>query len=317
LIDAHLTGISPRGQALIEATRAFEKGKASKEELDAAFAEDAKALVALQSRLGIGYLSDGMLRWQDLLRPFALGWRGLEVGPLARWFDNNTFYRRPIVAGPVESEGKALGPFLELAAMPRGPGWKAILPSPYAFAKLSEDRFYGDLAELASAIAGALRKEAEALIGMGFAYIQFSEPHLAYGRPGRDEVAIAKAAIAKAAEGLGARTCLHLYFGDASPLLADLADLPVDDIGLDFTEADPEALEGFPADKGMACGIADGRNSLVEEPGELAALAGRILDAVPVRDLFLCPSCELEHLPRPVADRKLESLARAARELGG
>lgn len=324
MIDAYLTGISPRGEALIWATRAFEKGSIAEASLDRAFEEDAKALVGLQSRLGIGYISDGMLRWQDLLRPFALRWRGLEVGPLARWFDNNTFYRRPIVVGEVEADGSALRPFLEMGAMPKGPGgpkWKAILPSPYAFARLSEDRFYGDFAELAMAIADALHREAEALVRMGFAYIQFSEPSLAYGRRalGRDEAGIALDAISRAAKGLGARTCLHVYFGDASPLLADLADLPIDDIGIDLTEAEaaPDALSDFPTDKGLALGIADGRNSLIEDPGEIAASAERIMGAAPARDLFLCPSCELEYLPRPVADGKLEALARAAKALRG
>ncbi|MEM3023040.1 MAG: hypothetical protein QW645_05910, partial [Candidatus Bathyarchaeia archaeon] len=182
-------------------------------------------------------------------------------------------------------------------------------------------RFYGDFAEMAMAIADALHREAEALVRMGFGYIQFSEPSLAYGRraPGRDEVGMALESISKAAKGLGARTCLHIYFGDASPLLADLADLPVDDIGIDLTEAEggPEALSDFPTDKGLALGIADGRNSLIEGPGEMAALAEQIMETTPVRDLFLCPSCELEYLPRPVADKKLEALAKAARALRG
>lgn len=322
LIDAYLTGISPRGEALIGATRAFERGSIPESALEGAFREDAGALVRLQSELGMGYISDGMLRWQDLLRPFALRWRGLEVGPLARWFDNNAFYRRPIIAGEVgaDPDGSSLRPFLELGALPKGRKWKAILPSPYAFARLSEDRFYGDLAELAMAIADALHREAEALVRMGFGYIQFSEPRLAYGgAPGRDEAAIAIDAISRAARGLGARTCLHVYFGDASPLLADLADLPVDDIGIDLTEseADPDALSILPSDKGLALGIADGRNSLVEDPAGMAAIAGRILDAAPARAIFLCPSCELEHLPRNVADRKIEALALAAKALGG
>jgi 5-methyltetrahydropteroyltriglutamate--homocysteine methyltransferase len=323
LIDAYLTGISPRGDALIRATRAFDRGRASGEELEAAFLEDAGALVRLQLGLGIRYVSDGMLRWQDLLRPFALGWRGLEAGPLARWFDNNTFYRRPIIVGEIGSDGGALGPFIELAAMPPGVDRKAVLPSPYAFAKLSEDRFYGDPAELAMAIAGALRREAESLIRMGFSYIQFSEPCLAYGPPKpRDEVAMALEAISAAARGLGAlgaRTCLYVYFGDASPLLPDLAGLPIDDIGIDMTESDPDpdSLSALPADKGLALGIADGRNSLVEGPREIAASAERALGAVEPDALFLCPSCEMEYLPRSVADRKLEALAMAARALGG
>ena len=30
-----------------------------------------------------------------------LGLGGVDLGPMARWFNNNTFYRAPIITGPI------------------------------------------------------------------------------------------------------------------------------------------------------------------------------------------------------------------------
>ena len=58
---------------------------------------------------------------------------------------------------------------------------------------------------------------------------------------------------------------LQLTFGDASPLLERLVDLPVDGIGVDFYLTPLDAVpEGFP--KLLLAGVVDARSSEVEDP---------------------------------------------------
>ena len=98
-----LTGVHPRSEGLIEATRAYERGRklrgrpVDRERLHRIFSEETKSLIDAQRRHGFSPITDGMLAWPDLLRPITTGFQGLEPGPLARWFDNNTFHRSPIV----------------------------------------------------------------------------------------------------------------------------------------------------------------------------------------------------------------------------
>ena len=49
-----------------------------------------------QREAGLDYLSDGLLNWQDIFRPFDEAARGLEPGPLTRFLNTNTFYRRTL-----------------------------------------------------------------------------------------------------------------------------------------------------------------------------------------------------------------------------
>src|SRR3989304_1544347 len=102
---AHLTGIFPRSEELITATRAFERGRADKSALDRLFEEEAQRLVALEGEHGLDSVTDGLLRWQDLLRPLADELPGVHAGPVTRWFDNNSFYRRPVIEAPLEPVG--------------------------------------------------------------------------------------------------------------------------------------------------------------------------------------------------------------------
>lgn len=57
---------------------------------------------------------------------------------------------------------------------------------------------------------------------------------------------------------------LQTYFGDVRDVYADLVNLPVDAIGLDFVEG-KKTLElvkgGFPADKTLYAGIVNGKTS--------------------------------------------------------
>jgi len=140
---AHLTGIFPRSEELITATRALERGRADKSAVDRLFEEEAQRLVALQVEHGLDYVTDGLLRWQDLLRPLADELPGVHAGPVTRWFDNNSFYRRPVIEAPLEPVSGAALRWTSVRAL-EGRPWKAILPSPWAFAALSEDRAYGD-----------------------------------------------------------------------------------------------------------------------------------------------------------------------------
>lgn len=315
-IQAGLAGIHPRSEDLVQATRDLDRGRADAKQVQEVRRRDAQALVEAQVKAGFPYASDGLLGFQDLFRPFAERLKGARAGPLTRWFDNNTFYRRPVVEAPVRRRGSILEPYLERVALPRGHRWKAILPGPYTFAKLAEDRAYGSPDRLLSAFAReALAPEVRWLAQHGFGFVQFSEPWLLRERPRPEELDALQKAYLTILDGARVTSSVVTCFGDASRLLPELFGLPVDLVGIDFTETPIDALADFPATRGIQAGLADARSSLVEEPEALVAAGEEILEAAPVPALLLAPSAELEHLPRDLADRKLATLGQAARLL--
>jgi len=320
MIGCYATGIFPRPKELISITRDYERGRTGEAELDKAFSDATSRVIEVQSSAGFSYVTDGMLRWQDPLRPLAENLNGVKIGGLARWFNNNTFYRKPVVTGELSWKQGAGSKIVDVEHLPKDLPWKAILPAPYTLAQLSEGNFYKDKIELALKYAKILREQIESLVKQGFKYIQLSDPALVYrpraGRISRNEVNIASEALKLAVGGVSVRTCLQTFFGDFCQILPEALDFPVDDLGIDLYETDLDRLKGYKFGKGVALGLVDSRRSLVENDGELVAVAKEILKSIEsdgVGAFFVCPNCDLELLPWKRALEKVEVVSRVAK----
>jgi 5-methyltetrahydropteroyltriglutamate--homocysteine methyltransferase len=307
---AHLVGIFPRSERVVELSRAVDRGRATPDELAAAVADDERAVIAVQQEAGLDYVLDGLLRWQDLLRPIASGTPGMAPGGIARWFDNNTFYRRPVITGPLEPTGRAVLAVLNLPVL-AGLRWKAVLPSPFALAALADNQSGRPFAQVLADCSAVVRAEARALVAAGCAYVQFSDPVLVT-RATRDDVHRARAALEPVVDGLGARTALHTFFGDAAAVLDELVRFPVDEIGVDLYAWAPDGARPIARGKTVLAGALDGRNSLVEDVDLLVGQAVQLWRAVDADDVALVPNCDLEFLPWDVAVAKTRRLGEAA-----
>ena len=82
---------------LRSALNRFDQGKISGDELERVYQETIKRVIREQEETGVDLITDGQIRWDDLVTPFASNIYGLEIGGLIRFFDNNVYYRRPII----------------------------------------------------------------------------------------------------------------------------------------------------------------------------------------------------------------------------
>jgi 5-methyltetrahydropteroyltriglutamate--homocysteine methyltransferase len=237
----------------------------------------------------------------------------MHPGGIVRWFDNNSFFRHPVITGPLRPTGKAVLSVTNLPAL-AGVKWKAVLPAPYALAALSENTSGRTFAQVLDDAAGVLRAEAQALAAAGCAYIQFTDPVLVTRAP-REDVPRARAALATVTAGLRVRTALHTLFGDAAAILAELLAFPVDEIGLDLYATSLNGGAISAAGKTLLVGALDGRNSLVEEVDGLVEQVHRVRDRLKPADVALVPNCDLEFLPWECAELKVRRLGEAAAAL--
>jgi 5-methyltetrahydropteroyltriglutamate--homocysteine methyltransferase len=315
-VQATLTGIHPRSEGLVQASRDVDRGRADAKHLAQARAKDAAALVEVQAKAGVTHVSDGLLGFQDLFRPFAEKVQGCSVGPITRWFDNNTFYRQPLVQGALKRTGPILEGYLEKPKLPAGHQWKAILPGPYTWARSVEDTHYRSPEKLLTAFAReCLAPEVPWLVKQGYSWIQFNEPWLVKDRPKPEEWEALQKALLGVLDGVKVTSSVATYFGDASPVLPELFDLPVDYVGVDFTSTPFQAFQDFEPSRGLQAGLVDGRMSIVEKPQDLVQRGKELLDATGLPAIALAPSCDLEFLPRTIADEKVLALGEAARAL--
>jgi 5-methyltetrahydropteroyltriglutamate--homocysteine methyltransferase len=317
MIGSSISGNLPRTQELIAKTRAYDRAKLSDEELEAAYLEASKRVIDGQVKAGLTNVNDGLLKWQDPLRPFTLGLGGVELGPMARWFNNNTFYKVPIITGPITYKGSVTEMLGYRNLLPEGVTLKAVLPAPYTFAALADDRHYCNKARLQTAYAEALNQEAKHLEKLGYGYIQLSGGGLVYvtTKPAKKELRAYRKMLEVATAGLKVKTCLQTFFGDAAEILPEALAFPVSDLGFDLYETTPETLKGLKLKGGLSLGLIDARNSTIEDAGEITAAAKQILRTLKSKDIYVSTNCDADFLTWEKAEEKIRVLVRVAENL--
>ncbi len=317
MIGSSISGNLPRTQELIAKTRAYDRAKLSDEELEAAYLEASKCVIEGQVKAGLTNVNDGLLKWQDLLRPFTLGLGGVELGPMARWFNNNTFYKVPVITGPITYNGSVTEVLGYRKLLPEGVTLKAVLPAPYTFAALADDRHYGNKAKLQTAYAEALNQEVKHLEKLGYDYIQFSDPALTYvtTKPAKNELKGYGNILEVATVGLKVKTCLQTFFGDAAEILPEALAYPVSDLGFDLYETTPETLNGLKLKGGLSLGLIDARNSTIEDSEEITTIAKQILRTLKSKDIYISTNCDADFLTWEKAKEKIGVLVRVAENL--
>lgn len=307
-MGAYIGGLFPRSEQFIERSRQ------DPARLSQLVREEKRRIIRLQRQLGFSYLSDPLIDWHDLFRPFTT-LPGVEAGPLVRFFENNTFYRRPVIVGPLNGGGELVAKHLARDLFPRGQAWKADLPEPYTLVRLSTNHYYRDTADLLRAVSQLLAREARALAALGAGLIQLHGPALTTERDPETWLQV-REALQNITRRLKIPVMLHLYFGDVTPILPQLLDLPVAGLGIDFTATPPTSVTRWNAEKALACGCVDARSTRIEEAAALLTWIRAVDARLKPRKLYVTPSCDLEFVPYAFAKRKLRVLATVARRLG-
>ncbi|HEV8229250.1 MAG TPA: hypothetical protein VGQ86_04755 [Candidatus Limnocylindria bacterium] len=307
--------ISDEDQELRRALHRADRNELDDTGLAQVFDDTTRRAIGEIEAAGVDVVNDGQIRWDDLLAPFARAWRGCERGPLERFYDNNTYFRQPVITGPIESDGRTLVRDFDFARQVARAELKAAVCGPLTFATLTaEDRHYRSLEDRTLAIAEAIASEIRGLGAAGARLVDVEEPALV-AHP--EHVALARAALERLAKA-GVPLALQCYFRPADPLLDTLASFPVAQVGIDVRSRDTRAIDGLRALKQtVVLGIVDARNTRVETERELGDLVEAALRHVPAERLWLAPTTGLEYLPHDIAVRKLGALVSAARSTGG
>lgn len=304
-----LTSAFPRSEALVEATRDLDRGRTTPEAVQELFRRTEADVTQLEDRLGLELRTGGYLRWQDLFRPFAETWEGFTVGPLTRWFETNQFYRQPILHAPPARAPGALASWLPPTGTNGAHRRKVLLPGPYTFSGLVDNRTGETPEALTHRLGRLLGEEVRDLRAGGYAAFQFQEPLLVTHPPSgahAEAVVAAYKAIADGAD--GATTAVWTFFGDAQTAWPLLTRLPVSVVGVDLSETDASRLAPPTERRGLGLGVIDPRTSLVEEPETVVQLARSLAERHRPTSLWIGTGAPLDLLPWEPAVRKLHVL---------
>jgi len=308
---------------LRKALNQFEQKKISEEKLEQVYKATILRVLKEQEEAGIDIITDGQIRWNDLLTPFARNIEGCEINGLLRFFDNNFYYRKPVIKSQMVFRDYTTLEEYKFARDNSTKNLKVVLPGSLTWAKLSLNQYYKDLKNLVIDYTEILQKEVQRLDQEGVKYIQIDEPSLCFFP---EEINLVKESLKIITSGLKAKTILFLYFGSIKNLLPGLFELPVDIIGIDLVSK-PENLTAIlsqdasrsnstfaEADlkKELILGCLDARNTKMEDEKEILKLIEKVSKKIPAEKISISPSCGLEFLPHENALKKLKLLSSIA-----
>jgi len=304
LISSYTFGIYPRSEELIEATRK------NTENLNSLFQKETEEYISAQKNTGLGFVSDPLLKWDDIFRPFS----NLEtVTPTAlnRIYEMNTFYRVLSFDGSKFTDnGNLVQSNLDLSLLPKNR--TAAIPEPFTFAELHTSNEFKRKEDFTINLAKMLRAEIDSLVESGFEIIQLLAPSIAYNK--EVDFGLVSDALKILTSGLEAKTILHTYFGDVSTKIESLLDLPVSGLGFDITTTPASSIEKHSfSDKLLTIGIINSFNTAIEKPQECINQVDEINAKTKPKESYVSNNFDLEYVPKEFAMNKISVLGEIAR----
>ncbi len=301
-------------QRLRRAIGKLDEGKITEAELREVERSVVREVIEEQIAAGIALPTDGQVTWTDSQSHFARHLEGVEVNGLVRYFDTNTYYRQPVVRGPIRWRGPAtVGDWRFAASVARG-AVKAVVTGPYTLASLAKTDG-ASKRELVREFATAIGQEVRALREAGATHIQIDEP--AITRNPKEFDLLREGLDIVAGEKGSAWLCLFTFFGDVAGILGKLAALPIDNLGLDLVQGAKnwKALSKGGIEMPLTLGAVDARNTRRDDTEALAESLLGLKGKVPLEESYVSPSNGLEFLPRQKAREKLQIVTETAKLL--
>jgi 5-methyltetrahydropteroyltriglutamate--homocysteine methyltransferase len=283
-------------------------------DVSAVYDDVRQELVALQQDAGLDRVVEGQARWDDMLAHPLTVHDNVSPGGIVRYYDNNNFYRDPVVEGELTFSGDLAGDLETAAGLTDD--LQAVVPGPYSLADLATDEHYGDDADFQAAVADFLAGEVEAF-PEAVETVFLLEPSLVENAPGDGADERASEAVDTVASAADADVVAHPYWGALDEKVhAHLLDADVDAIGYDLVADHDDNVYNvaeYGTKDSVALGVVDGQNTLVESPDTVRERVDWFEDQVPndFEDVYVTANTGLFYLPVNRFEEKLRALGAA------
>ncbi|MEO0240214.1 MAG: hypothetical protein ABIM03_04075 [candidate division WOR-3 bacterium] len=292
-----LNGIYSRSESLIKATIDFERKRIKEEEVIKRYEEDYKNIFQIQE--GLEYISDGLLNWDDLLRPFSEIFEGIKVNGLKRYFETNFFYRVLYFEKKIKiNENKIEGWIEKYFKIKDNSKRLLILPSPLLFKEFSEEIELNKICDLMTEICDIIISKRK---GIFF----FEDPVIVRRKIEKEEKNILKN-FYKNLYKKGYEIIVQTYFGKVRGILNFLFSLPLRGIGIDFLRNNIDEIKKWDEEKILVAGCIDCENSYIEKKRDLQNFINNLKDIA--KEIYLSGNCDFLFLPKKIADEKFNLL---------
>ncbi|MGC9106233.1 MAG: 5-methyltetrahydropteroyltriglutamate--homocysteine methyltransferase [Thermoprotei archaeon] len=316
-VSIAITGPYPRRAVFGKVVSRFLSNKMTKEEFDQAVAKEIEYYVKTMSQFNLDYYTAGLMRFDDPVDATVHLLKNVEKNGLVRFYDNNFYYRVPVIKGKLEpSEGEDYVKDLETTRkVMKDNKLKAKLKftvmGPLSFALLSEDRHYKDVSAFMNDYASAINEFLKSKRDL-FDAVEVIEPSFFQKGVGEKVIEAAKGAFSTLVDGLNREVHAIAYFNLRADRLEDFASLKADYYGFDLTE-DRKKLAAFVykavKGKGVYLGLLDSRNTKMEKLTSLKRFVKGAQEAG-AKDVIIGNSSLLDLIPEVIIHKKFKLASR-------
>jgi 5-methyltetrahydropteroyltriglutamate--homocysteine methyltransferase len=312
-VSLAVTGPYPRRPNFAKVVSRFLGGKVSKQDYDRAVAKEIEHYITSMKDYGLDYITAGLMRFDDPVDAMVSLLKNVEKNGLVRFYDNNFYYRVPVIKGKLEpSKGEDYAKDLETARnvikdLKLKAKLKLTVVGPLSFALLSEDKHYNDLKALMNDYASAINSFMKAEKNL-YDAVEVIEPSFFQKGLATKVLEAYKEVYPTLLEGINKEVHLVSYFYLRADRLEDFTSLKADYYGFDLTE-DRKKLAAFVyravKGKGVYLGLLDSRNTKVEK---LTSLRRFVEGArgVGAKEVIVGNSSLLDLIPEVIIHRKFK-----------
>jgi len=330
VLEATIAGSLPKPAWLAYPEELWAAWRLEGKELETAKHDAVRLVVADQLEAGLDIVTDGEQTRRHFVTSFIDGLDGVDFEhrtnvKIRQRYDANV----PRVVGEVARTRPVYVDDARYLRTLTDQPLKYQLPGPMTMVDTLADEHYRDRETLAMAFASILNDEARELVAAGVDIIQFDEP--AFNVYMDDVGAWGITALDKAAEGLDAKTAVHICYGygiaaniewkhglgdqwrqyeSTFPLIAASS---IDQVSLELANSHvPAELIGLLDGKDVMAGVIDVATDRIEAPEEVATTIRQAMEYVAPEKLFPCTNCGMVPLSADVARAKLRALGAGA-----
>lgn len=280
------------------------------------YSEVRAELVSCQREAGLDRIVEGQARWDDFLAHPLTVHGNVETRGIVRYYNNNNFYREPVVTGELHPEGDVAAELADVADVDGG--LQGVLPGPYSLSDLATDEYYGDDDEFLAAVAEFLASEVEAFPEVETLFLL--EPSLVESPFENDRGEAVSAAIDAVASAADADVVVFPYWGALEEhVYAHVLDADFDALGFDLISNHDENVynaQEYGTTDDVALGVVDGKNTRLESPETVRERVEWFEEHTPAESygtVYVSANVELCYLPQSRFEEKLEVLGTATR----
>ncbi|ARM75815.1 hypothetical protein [Acidianus manzaensis] len=305
-----VVGSYPKSIALGKTISRYRASKISEEKLEKSIEKEEEKFFSIIKNIDPLTTTDGLFRWDDIVDVTFSYVSGAEKGELMRFFDNNFYYRKPVIKKELSSSPEKYQQILDkdkelMKKMELKSKLSATILGPLTYLMLSDNSYYkeDELLHVYAKISNETIKKISNIADI----IEIHEPSIFMPGIKSELLKQLPSIYTEMLSGVSNTTLLLTYFNLNSSRLEYFFNLPVTYYGIDIVENKNKLgiVYKYFKDKNIFLGVLNTRNTKLERVSFIRRVMRASTEKGKAKDIIIGNASMMDFIPEIIAKRKL------------